>query len=160
MVRWLRRQEPILAAYCFLLALAVGVCIESYRLGLGSPHSPGPGFAYFWTSTLLGILSARLLVKSLLQTRTAIDVELWNRQNLGRVAWTVVALLIYAFALERVGYLLVTFAFLTFLFGMLWEAPRRWAPILALAVLTAIVSFVVFDRWFALQLPKGLFRWP
>jgi hypothetical protein len=79
---------------------------------------------------------------------------------MGKVSWTVVGLLVYAFALERVGYLVVTFAFLTFLFWMLWEAPKRWAPILALALLTTFISFVVFDRWFALQLPKGLLRWP
>ena len=159
MFRWLKHQEPILAVYAFLFALAIAVAGEAYRLGLGTLNSPGPGFTYFWTAALLGILTVRLFFK-VLRLKDGGNEALWRATNWRNVVWTVVALLVYAYALERLGYILVTFAFLGFLFWMLWESPKRWVAILGLALVATVVSYIVFDRWFALQLPKGLLQWP
>ena len=154
MRRWLKRQEPLAAVYAILLALAVGVAAEAHRLGLGSLHSPGPGFTFFWTAVLLGALSVRLLIRTV-RAPEPLDEPLWRGRHWGKVVAVVVALLIYAWLLERAGYVTVTFCFVGFLFWLLWEPPKTWVAILGGAAATTLVTYVVFDRWFSLQLPKG-----
>jgi len=158
MLAWLRRQNPILGVYVFLIAIAIGVAVEACKLGLGSLNSPGAGFTYFWTAVLLGMFCVRLSYKSVRSPH--VDQErLWIDRNWRQVLGTVVALMIYALTLERLGYGIVTFVFLSFLFGLLWEPPKRWGSIIGLALAATVVSYVVFDRWFALQLPKGVLPW-
>ena len=66
-------------------------------------------------------------------------------------------LIAYALLLERTGYLLTTGLFAAYLFALLAETRRRWWAIVAGAVATAVVTYLVFDRAFSVQLPKGLF---
>ena len=56
------RADRISGIFWLLFAIFVG--IESYRLGLGTLHKPGPGFLYFWTSIALGIMSLVVLIQA------------------------------------------------------------------------------------------------
>ncbi|OLE38406.1 MAG: hypothetical protein AUG00_05555 [Candidatus Rokubacteria bacterium 13_1_20CM_2_70_7] len=59
----------------------------------------------------------------------------------------------YAFALEPLGFLATTFLFLAVLFGA--AQPQRWVVSVALSVTTAVLTYVVFKIWLAVQLPSG-----
>lgn len=155
MRHWLKSRDPVLAVYAILLIVSVGVAGESYRLGLGTLHSPGPGFVYFWTATLLGAMALRRLIVTARADAPPAG-PMWAGRQWMRAVAIVAALLVYAVALERAGYVVVTFCFIAFLFWLLWERPRNWLGILGGAALTTAVTFFVFDRWFQLQLPKGL----
>ena len=48
----------------FWLLFSVFVSIESYRLGLGNLHQPGPGFIFFWTAVAMGVLSIAVFVRA------------------------------------------------------------------------------------------------
>lgn len=154
MRRWLP-QDPAFYAGLALVALSAGVAWHAVDLGLGVMRSPGPGFVFFWTAVFLGALALRMMVKGL-RSRVAV-APLWRGLAWGKVVGVTVALIAYALLLERTGYLLTTGLFAAYLFALLAETRRRWWAIVAGAVATAVVTYLVFDRAFSVQLPKGLF---
>ena len=48
----------------FWLCFAVLLIIQSYHLGLGTLHKPGPGFLFFWVNIVLGIMSLVVLIRA------------------------------------------------------------------------------------------------
>jgi putative tricarboxylic transport membrane protein len=150
-----RKHPPDFYASIVLFVLAMAVAQGAYRLGLGELRAPGPGFAYFWASVLLALLSLRLFWRSLKSTASPGE-PLWRGQNWKSAVFVFVALIAYALALETVGYIVVTFVFTAVLFRILADDRPRWLAVLGGAAATAIFTYVVFDRMFAVQLPKGL----
>ncbi len=65
------------------------------------------------------------------------------------------SLLIYAFLLEKIGYLVATSFLLIFLFRT--AGSRKWRSILAASVLTVILTFFVFTS-LGLRFPKGIWK--
>jgi putative tricarboxylic transport membrane protein len=144
----------------FLMIFSGMVAIGAYNFGLGNFHSPGPGFMFFGTSSLLGLMSLRLFLKSLLASGRIEGEYTWEVKNRGRVVSFLVVLVIYIFLLNPVGYLLATFFFLILLFRLLSEGEekKKWISIVGGAAFISFVSYLVFSRWFMLQFPKGLIR--
>ena len=62
----------------------------------------------------------------------------------------------YVFAMPRVGYRVATFVFVAVLAAVL-EPPRgrRWALVLAVALGTSALTYVVFERYLFVLLPRG-----
>jgi putative tricarboxylic transport membrane protein len=74
--------------------------------------------------------------------------------NLPVVGLALAALFAYALLLERIGYLLVTFLFLTLMLRFM--GALRWGPVLATAILSTVASYVLFSVWLRVPLPP----WP
>ena len=72
-----------------------------------------------------------------------------------KIALVLLALLLYAFLLERLGFVLTTFILLSFLLGLI--EGTHWARSLGVASAAAIGSFAIFELWLRIRLPKGLF---
>jgi len=53
------------ASGLFWLVFSLFVSYQSYKLGLGILHQPGPGFLFFWTGVVTAILSLIIIVMSL-----------------------------------------------------------------------------------------------
>ncbi len=144
-----------------LMIFSGAVASEACNLGLGSIHNPGPGFIIFGTSCLMGLLSFHLFCKSLLaregEGRKTEDV--WEGKRWRQVTFVLMALVIYVFLLNPLGYLLATFFFLIFLFWIIKEDTKRgWILIPGISALVSCTTYLIFSRWFALQFPKGLIR--
>ncbi len=90
------------------------------------------------------------------------EKNVWRGKWLGRSASFFVALLLYNFLFERVGYLLTTFFFLTFLFWVTMGEGKgkkaEWVLILGGAALTSFLSYLIFSRLFMLMFPRGLIK--
>ena len=156
------KKDANLWVSLFLIIFSVGVANEAYRLGLGDPHSPGPGFMFFGASSILGLLAIHLFFKSLLAMERKGEKSVWRGKRLWRAASFFVALLLYNFLLEPVGYLLTTFFFLTFLFWVTMGEGKgkkaEWVLILGGAALTSFLSYLIFSRLFMLMFPRGLIK--
>jgi hypothetical protein len=163
MMERIAKKDPNLWVSLFLLILSVGVANGAYRLGLGNPHSPGPGFMFFGASVILGLLSLHLLFKYLLATEQKGE-SIWRGKRLGRSAGFFLALVLYNLLFERLGYLLTTFFFLIFLFWLTGAGgegrgrKREWVLILGGSALTSFLSYLIFSRLFMLMFPKGLIK--
>ena len=139
----------------FLVVSSSLVACEAYRLGLGDPHSPGPGFMIFWASVLLGLLAIHLSIRCLV-TRQKNRQHVWEGKQWQQSISVFVTLLLYIVLFKPLGYLLATF----FLLVVLVKTPRKgkakWLVIVGSAALTSLITYVVFGLFFSLQFPKGV----
>jgi putative tricarboxylic transport membrane protein len=137
-----------------LLVFAAVAAFESARLlPFGVVRNPGPGFFPWWLSLALGLLALGLLVQARLGP-WAPRLAGARGPGLARVAGVLAVLALYSMALEGLGYPIATF--LVVLFMLRVTEPHRWPLALALAVLAAGGSYLVFAVWLDVPLPAGL----
>ena len=137
-----------------LLVFSFLTCVGSYRLpvGIGSWHDPGPGFFPFWAGVIMGILSFAAYWRAL-RTKGE-DIGPWySREKWKKVLLIMAIISAYALVLETLGFVLSTFLLLFTLFKL--TENQGWRLSVGGSLVVAAVSFVVFDRWLKLQLPKG-----
>ncbi|BBK31738.1 putative tricarboxylic transport membrane protein [Stella humosa] len=148
-------MRPDLPSGLLWLAAGAFVAWEGYELGLGSANDPGSGFVLFWVGLLLVVLALVQLGQALARPAEAGIRALWRDLHWWKPVGAVVVLAIYAVALLPVGYLLSTFAFLLVLMLAVDRNPPVTAATVALSA-TAI-TFLVFDKWLGVGLPRGIF---
>ena len=139
----------------FWLVIAILVCMESARVDIGSFRSPGPGFLPFLAGIVLGVFGIVLVIKvALKKTRPDRKPNLWKGLGWHKVIIILAGLILYATFLPSVGYLILTFALMLLLFGII-ERPRFWVQLVT-ALITVFATYLVFYVWLNVQLPKGL----
>ena len=137
----------------FWIALGILVCYGATRLGLGSVTEPGSGFIFFWLGLILVILSLVVLAEPLRSSEHIVSKT--QEINWVKIALVLLALVLYAFFLERLGFVLTTFALLCFLLS--WIERTNWVRSLGVASAAALGSFAIFELWLKIRLPKGIF---
>ena len=141
------------ASAIFWVAVGILTCYGATRLGLGSVTEPGAGFIFFWSGLILVLLSLMVLVDSIRSAEHMVgDME---KINWAKIALILLSLLLYAFFLERLGFVLTTFVLLSFLLG--WIEGTNWARSLGVASAAALACFAIFELWLKIRLPKGIF---
>ena len=143
----------------FWVLFAVFVCVKSLEAGIGTFRSPGSGFFPFWAGIIFGILALVLAARGLFVRHRAIEPEEPEsmERRWSKIGLVLLSLFLYAFLLERVGFLIMTSALLTLLFGMVGKS-KLWVRI-ASALVTAGLSYVVFYIFLNVPLPKGWLDW-
>jgi signal transduction histidine kinase len=143
-----------LVSSLFWVAVAVFVLVHAIALGTGTLSSPGPGFLMFIASLSLGLLSLLLMAtKVFKRAGSAGFSKMWQGRNWLKVALSVTALLLYAFFLTHLGFLLTSFALMVVLFGL--DRQRAWMT-LAYAAVTVVSCYVFFHILLAVPFPKGV----
>ncbi len=137
----------------FWVALGILVCYGATQLGLGSVTEPGSGFIFFWSGLILVILSLTVLAESMRSSEEIVQET--PEINWVKIALVLLSLVLYAFFLERLGFVLTTFVLLCFLLG--WIERINWARSLGVAGTAALGSFAIFELWLKIRLPKGIF---
>ena len=139
----------------FWLLFSVFISIGSYRLGLGSLHQPGPGFLFFWTAAAMGILSIAVIVRAWTGRKAEEPGgPIFGRENVLKIILVLLALFLYAFFMETLGFIPITLLLFIFLLGMIEK--KRWGFTVLVSVAVTGVSYLVFEIWLKSQLPKGL----
>jgi hypothetical protein len=133
--------------------LGVAACILARRLPAQTGFGLGPAFLPFWTGILLAACGLWLCA------RAAVDAEVsWpSSRGFARAASGFVLLLLYALALERLGYLMSTAVFLVV--GMLLLEPVRRARTLFFGLASAGFLLLIFRVWLRVPLPGGGLGW-
>lgn len=141
-------------AAVFLLLLGVAATVESWRLVLGEVGRPGAGFFPFYLALGLAITSLALVLRSFLSSiaKRSAPAAIEARA-LGKVAWVVSGLILYAYVFEKLGFLLSTFLVMVFLFRAV--AAFDWRLTLGGALASAFLCYLLFKVWLQVQLPAG-----
>lgn len=140
----------------FWIVLSILVCMENMRVGIGTFHSPGPGFLPFWAGIALGIFAFILVIRSTLKEKKLKEENnLWIGVKWSKVILLVIYLSIYAFFLQKLGYLIATFGLMTFLFGMIGKT-KIWIQCV-ISLITVLTTYTIFHIWLDVHLPKGIF---
>ena len=146
------RADRISGIFWLVFALFVG--IESYRLGLGTLHKPGPGFLFFWASIALGIMSLVILFRAWTGKKTGEPkTSIFGKQNTAKILLVLISVFLYALFMETLWFIPVTLLLFIFLLGII-EKKRWWYTIFVSVVVTA-VAYLIFEIWLRSQLPKG-----
>ena len=151
----MKRTKTIAAGAGALFWGAVGflACYGAIQLGLGNVTEPGAGFIFFWSGLILAILSL-IVVADSVRTPPETAREM-GAMNWVKITLVLLSLLLYAFFLERLGFVLTTFALVSFLLGCV--EGTNWFRSLAVACSAALASYAMFELWLKIRLPKGFF---
>ncbi len=137
----------------FWTAFAVFVCVESLRLGIGTPGNPGMGLMAFGSSVLLGILSLALVLREVRTKDRGKPEPLFSGVLWKRIVLVMIALFVYEKVLTFAGYLVSTFFLMILLFGMMEKQKFRW--VLFQSFLTTVITYYFFSKGLDCQLPVG-----
>ena len=137
----------------FWVVVGVLACYGANQLGRGSVAEPGAGFIFFWSGLVLMILSLIVLADSIRSSEDA--VREIPRINWPKIVLVLFSLLLYAFFLERLGFVLTTFVLMSFLLGCI--EGTGWLRSLGVASAAALTSYAMFELWLKIRLPRGIF---
>lgn len=139
-----------------LLIVSACICWGSALLPYGNVHNPGPGFLPLWLGILLGAMSVGLIVQTSLRKEKGKMLRelLAEKIRWVKVLAALVALIFYAFSIDYLGFLIVTFIFIAFL--MRFIDPQPWKTVILWALIGSVGSYLIFEVWLKLRLPKGL----
>ncbi len=148
-------RKTIDSSLIFFLMLAGVICIESYKLGLGTLHAPLPGLFPFLIGILIGGLS---IIKFSLDLYPSGALD-WLKITIPwkRVLPVVAGLFIYALLLDVLGFSSSTFLLILFLIKGIEAKPWWVAGSAALAI--SVFMYLVFRVWLQVQLPTGFLGW-
>ncbi len=137
------------------LFFSVFIMIESYRMGLGSLHQPGPGFLYFWAAIALAILSSVILMRGWKSKRAGeAEMALFGGDSIVKVILVLISVFLYAFLMEPLGFIPVTLLFFIFLLGFIEKKGVFFTA--CVSVLVTVIAYLIFEKWLQSQLPRGI----
>lgn len=143
------------------LALSLGLLLLTRGLPESAMVPVGPAFYPRIVLVLMAGLSLLLVVLDVRAGRGGRPAGARPAvpPNYRLVVVTFTAFIVYVVLLPLVGYRIATFLFVGGLQALL-EPPRsarRWALVLTIAVVTTAVTYVAFERYLSVLLPRG--RW-
>lgn len=147
-------MSPVMIARLSGLAVAgigVAACIFARRLPAQTGFGLGPAFLPFWTGILLAACGLWLCARA---ADVNAEVSSPTSRGFARAAFGFVLLLLYALALQPLGYLISTAVFLVV--GILLLEPVRRARALVVGIASSAFLFLIFRVWLRIPLPGGV----
>jgi hypothetical protein len=147
-----------------LIGLAVSLALLPYAFGL--PQLPivpiGPGFYPKLVLTFTAVTCALLVLQDFLAQRRAAPAPQEAaapapRRAYGLVAAAFVAVAAYISLLPLLGFRIATVLFVA-AFQLVLErprTPRQWALLAVIAVGTSALTYVAFEKYLSVLLPRG-----
>ncbi len=136
------------------LFLAGLICIASLRLPLGYLHDPGAAVLPLGSGILLGILSFINYLQDRRNPAKEVSGSSPSKRKWKNPIVVLVGLFGAAFCLDVLGFRLTIFLFLVFLLRMI--EPQSWLLTLGGSFLASLLSYLLFETWLKVQLPRGL----
>jgi putative tricarboxylic transport membrane protein len=134
-----------------LIGLGVIVIVDALRLGIGwGLEGPQSGFFPFWLAVGMVIAATVILAQTLRRGPSGAFVTVARLRPVLAVLLPATAMVLI---MEGLGLYVASALYLAFY--MRWEGRHTWPTIVALGVGIPIVTFVVFERWFLVPMPKG-----
>lgn len=145
----MRAAELITASVLVLLG---GVVLsDAVRLGIGwGTDGPKSGFFPFWLGLILIVACGVIVVQAI---RRAPHKPFLTRAQLGPVL-KVLAPATGMVALTHVLGLYVASA-IYLGFYMRWVGRHSWLAVLVLSISVPVATFLIFEKWFLVPMPKG-----
>jgi putative tricarboxylic transport membrane protein len=142
----------------FVLMLMGGVVLwDALRLGAGwGSDGPQSGFVPFWLAVLLLLVSLAIFVQAWVRR---VGTPFVTRAQLRPVLQVLLPVAAFIVLIDPPGLpsglgLYVSGAIYLAVY-MRWVGGHDWRAVVALAVLIPVVTFVVFEQWFLVPMPKG-----
>jgi putative tricarboxylic transport membrane protein len=140
-----------------LMSLGAVVIYDALRLGIGwGSEGPQSGFFPFWLAAILAAVAFLIFVQSL---RSQADQPFVTRERFAPVLKVLGPLVGFVVLIDPPGSWpglgLYVAAGLYLGFYMRWVGRHHWGTVAALAVAVPVLTFVIFETWFLVPMPKG-----
>ena len=136
------------------LGIAIAICIGSLQLSLGQVRVPGPGFFTFLCGGVMGVLAIVRLVQAMKSPSGGPAKPFCSdRGKFRKMVWGFIALVIYAIAMDYLGFALSTVLFLGFFLRVI--EPQKWRVVFIFSILPTLCAYIVFKSYLDVQLPEG-----
>ena len=146
-------RGPELAVAGVLLVLAGLVIADSLRVGIGwADDGPRSGYFPFYIGLMLLAASGTVFISTLLKWRTLTAVFA-ERAQLATVFAMLIPMVVYVGGIAFLGIYLSSLVLIGYF--MRRYGKFGWPLTAAVSVGVPLVFFLVFERWFLVQLPKG-----
>ncbi len=141
-----------------LLWLLVGflICYGSYRLDIGTPSSPGPGFIPFLSGILSAGSSLSILLLGILRRskNQQIEKSALTFRLLKSVFPLFLSLVAFMFLLDFLGFTLCTLLFMGFLLRVI--GSQNWKTVILGSLSITLGACTLFQWILKCQLPTGM----
>lgn len=140
-----------IATASFLLVLGGVILVEAIRLGFRwGPEGPQSGFFPFWLALVVIAHTAAILVRAI---KKGSGEPFTTREQMRRVLVVAVPAAAMVALTHFIG---LYVAALLYLFCYMRLVGRHsWATTAGLSLAIPVVTFLVFEKWFLVPLPKG-----
>ncbi|MET0852916.1 MAG: tripartite tricarboxylate transporter TctB family protein [Candidatus Rokuibacteriota bacterium] len=134
-----------------LAAIGILVIVDSLRLGMGwGSDGPQSGFFPFWLAVLLLLSAGVIAAQTLSHPRGGPFVR---REALGPVLKMALPAAAFVVLVQAIG--LYVAAPLYMGVYMRWIGRHSWPATLLTGMAFSVITFVVFEKWFLVPMPKG-----
>ena len=134
-----------------LIVVGVVVIADALRLGIGwGVEGPQSGFFPFWLAVLMVATAVVIAGQSLRRRSARPFVTAAQLRPVLVVLGPAVGLVVLT---EGLGLYVASALYLAFY--MRWVGRHGWPTIAVLGVGIPLVTFVIFERWFLVPMPKG-----
>ena len=151
----LRTADIVVA--CFFLVVSAVVITDSVRLGFHwKPNEgPAPGYFPFYIAVVMAIASAVNLARAIFSQTSAGEPgeAMTTRTGTLRMAAIFVPAVIYVIATSFIGIYIASAIYIA-VFMVAFGKFAVWKAV-AVAVFVSGLSFMMFEIWFLVPLPKG-----
>lgn len=146
-----RQRHVEMGVALFVLVLGAIAMVGSLKVGIGwAAEGPQSGFFPFWVGLIVVLASIVNFVRAMAIAPAKLFAE-WSQ--LVQVRKVVIPMAIYVAAVPLLG-IYVSSALLVAGF-MRWIGRYRWPLTLCIAIALPILTYVTFEKWFLVPLPKG-----
>jgi putative tricarboxylic transport membrane protein len=133
--------------------IGVAACILARSLPAQTGFGLGPAFLPFWTGIVLVACGLWLCARPLVDP----EVSWPTPRMFARAACGFILLLLYALALQPLGYLISTAVFLVI--AILLLEPIRLTRAFLVGIASAAFLFFIFRVWLRVPLPGAVLSW-
>ena len=145
----MRAADLTTAVILFLLAGVV--LIDAVRLGTGwGTDGPQSGFFPFWLAVCAMAVCAVIAVQAARRRRAAPFVTRAQAVPVLKVLLPAGGLVV---AMQFVGLYVASALYLGL--SMRWMGRHAWWLVIVVSVAVPLVTFVIFEQWFLVPMPKG-----
>jgi putative tricarboxylic transport membrane protein len=151
-----RREGPSHKAVEAGVTLAIGlfglvVVIGSIQAGINwGAEGPRAGFFPFYVGLFIIVATAFNLWNGLREEKDGLFAE-WGQ--LRQVLSVVIPTAIYVASMPFIGLYVASAVFIAWF--MRWLGKYGWLTVLAVSIGTPVITYIVFEKWFLVPLPKG-----
>ena len=147
-------QRPVEMGVAVAIALfALIVIVGSVQVGIGwGAEGPKAGFFPFYVG--LVILGSSIINFGAVMSERRNDQLFAEWGQLGKVMSMLIPTAIYVALVPWIGIYVASMLLIAVF--MRWLGRYGWGMIAAIAVGVPVVTFIIFEKWFLVPLPKGL----
>ena len=146
-------RTPELVVAALLMLFAIGVIVDSIRVGTGwADDGPRAGYFPFYIGLLLLAASGWVFGSQLWRWRQA-DPVFASRAQIAQVLEVFWPMLVYVALIFPLGIYLASAVLIGYF--MRRYGKYRWWIVATISLAVPLLFFLVFERWFLVPLPKG-----